>query len=65
VLVLLLEVRLVRRGKIVVTKISGIKANSADTVKSFQKYPHSQLRYECVSQNIVFEDLPLNIFVAG
>lgn len=47
------------------TKTSGIKAKSADTVKNSQKYPHSQLRYEYVSQNIAFEDLPFNLFVAG
>ncbi|WAR27316.1 hypothetical protein MAR_013020, partial [Mya arenaria] len=34
-------------------------------IKHTQSYPHSQLRYEFVTQNIGFEDLTFNLFVAG
>ncbi|WAR25615.1 hypothetical protein MAR_011319, partial [Mya arenaria] len=47
------------------SKKSGIKAKSADKVKHTQKYPHSQLRYEFVTQNIEFENLTFSLFVAG
>ncbi|XP_053399112.1 uncharacterized protein LOC128556961 [Mercenaria mercenaria] len=47
------------------SKKSGIKAKSSDKVKFAQKYPHSQLRYEFVSRHISFQDLNLNLFVAG
>lgn len=52
-----------RKGKS--KKKSGISAKSADRVKYPQLYPHSQLRYEFVNQNCTFEDLNLNLFVAG
>ncbi|WAR06634.1 hypothetical protein MAR_022003, partial [Mya arenaria] len=46
------------------SKKSGIKAKSADKVMHTQKYPHSQLRYEFVTQNIEFKNLTFNLFVA-
>jgi hypothetical protein len=44
---------------------SGIEAKSSDRVKFPQKYPHSQLRFEYVSQNYTFEELTFNLFIAG
>lgn len=46
-------------------KKSGICRKSSDKVKHRQNYPHSQLRYEFVSQHVSFESLDLNLFVAG
>jgi len=44
---------------------SGIAIKSQDKVKCAQRYPHTYLRYEFVSKNISFEDLELNLFIAG
>ena len=46
-------------------KKSGISAKSSDTVKYRQKYPQAHLRYEFVCSNVPFENLDLNLFVAG
>jgi hypothetical protein len=46
-------------------KKSGISAKSSDKVKHPQKYPHSQLRYEFVSANYNYDELNINLFVAG
>lgn len=47
------------------SKKSGINAKSSDKVKNSQRYPHSQLRYEYVNQNVTFQELNLSLFVAG
>jgi hypothetical protein len=44
---------------------SGIEAKASDRVKFAQRYPHSQLRYEYVDQNVSFNDLSFNLFIAG
>ncbi|KAL4227290.1 hypothetical protein ACF0H5_012736 [Mactra antiquata] len=54
-----------RKKKVKKSKKSGIKAKSSDVVKKRQKYPHSQLRFDFVNQNIEFNKLDINLFVAG
>jgi hypothetical protein len=46
-------------------KKSGIVQKSSDKIRYKQRYPHSQLRYEFVSHDISFQNLDLNLFVAG
>ena len=38
---------------------------SSDCVKNKQKYPHSELRFEFVNESIEFNDLDINLLVAG
>jgi hypothetical protein len=42
-----------------------IMANLLILSKNSQKYPHSQLQYEYVSQHIAVEDLPFNLCLTG
>ena len=44
---------------------SGIKSKASDSVVDPQKYPHAYLRFEFVNNSLEFDDLDLNMFVAG
>ncbi|XP_053372608.1 uncharacterized G-patch domain protein DDB_G0278987-like isoform X2 [Mercenaria mercenaria] len=46
-------------------KKSGIKSKSSDSVTYKQRYPQAHLRFDFVSHNIEFNNLEINLFVAG
>jgi len=47
------------------SKKSGITAKASDKVKKTEKYPQAYLRFEYVNDAVSFENLNVNLFVAG
>lgn len=47
------------------SKKSGIQAKISDKVKNRQDYPQAHLRYDFVSKKLEFQNLDMNLFVAG